>query len=269
MAEQDIKGINAIAVARGNTAPSNTEVVWLDTSITGELYEQLKTYDGSAWVQMSRTPIQVLDDLKTVDGAGSGLDADTLQGLTPAQLMTASGGTPPLAVGQLLVGQGDTIGTAQTIGGIATIDASGNLIYVAGSISHTNLTDIGTNTHAQIDSKLASIDNIEGNLTNLGTLGAGEDTFAVTWDNATSRFIMAGKTATARTPSLVVHTATSGSTTTGVVGLSLLVISDDATIDSVLVPTGFSVSYNANESDTVNPISYNAGTGSIYITYLT
>ena len=209
---QNITGVNAIAVARSGTNPSNTEVIWLDTSTSDSVYERLKAFDGVNWSLINRTPLQVLDDLKTVDGAGSGLDADTLQGFTPSQLMSGGGGsTPPLATGQMLVGQGDSIGTAQTIGGIATVNTSGTLLYVPNSISHTNLTDIGANTHVQIDSHISSTSNphnvsasqvgnstaqwnaseIDGNDSTIGTLGAPEDGMALTWDNGTSKFIMA------------------------------------------------------------------------------
>jgi len=184
--EQKIELIEAIALARGTSEPTNRDVFWLDENIQDAAYKAIKyfDYDSGTWKLISRTDIEILNDLKTVDGAGSGLDADTLQGFTPAQLMSAGGGgsVPALSTGELLVGQGDTIGTAQTVGGIATIDASGDLSYVPGTISHTDLTDIGTNTHAQIDSKLANIDNIDGNDATIGTLGAGQDGMALTWD---------------------------------------------------------------------------------------
>ena len=192
--EQSIQLINALAFARGTSEPTNRGVWWIDESITGNIYDKVKYFntDSGEWELVQRSALQILEDLRTVDGEGSGLDADTLQGYTPAQLMSGGGGSvPALSTGELLVGQGDTIGTAQTISGIATINTTGVLSYVNGSISHTGLSDIGTNTHAQIDAKLASIDNIEGNLTNIGTLGAGQDGQTLTWDNATSRFVMA------------------------------------------------------------------------------
>lgn len=214
--EQSIQLINALAFAKGTQEPTNRDVLWIDDNIEGSIYTKLKLFNTSSglWEIISRSNIQLLNDLKTVDGAGSGLDADTLQGYTPAQLMSSGGGggsVPDLFTGQILVGQGDTIGTAQTVGGIATIDTSGNLIYIPGTISHADLADIGTFTHAQIDSHINDTANphgvtasqvgnttaqwnansIEGNLTNLGTLGSSEDGYAVVWDNATSRFITA------------------------------------------------------------------------------
>lgn len=212
MADQRIQGINAIAIARGTSEPTNTDVLWLDDNIEGNIYTRLKVYVEGSWELISRVPSQVLDDLRSVDGAGSGLDADTLRGYTPEQLIEEAGGeeVPDLGVGELLVGQTDNTGIAKTVGGIVTMDADGNMLYVTNSISHTGLTDVGTNTHAQIDSHISSTSNphgvtagqvgntvaqwnadkIEGNTTNIGSLGAAQDGQVMIWDNATSRFIM-------------------------------------------------------------------------------
>ena len=158
MPNQKIELINAIAVARGTEEPTNKDVLWLDKSLVGGFYNRLKSYnyDNEKWELISRSNSELLSDLKTVDGAGSGLDSDTLQGYTPEQLITSGGsGLPPMSTGKIIVGQGDTIGQAKTLGGIATIDANGSMAYVTNSISHTGLTDIGTNTHVQIDSHIA------------------------------------------------------------------------------------------------------------------
>lgn len=72
-----------------------------------------------------------------------------------------------------------------------------------------------------------------------------------------------------RTPSVVIASASSGSTTSGVKGVALLVQSDDATINSIAIPNGTSIEFNATGVDTVGSISYNAGAGTIIITYLT
>jgi hypothetical protein len=204
MADQSIQGINAIAIARGTSEPSNTDVLWLDENLEGGLYSRLKAYISGEWKLISRIPQEILTDLKTVDGAGSGLDADTLRGLAPSDLIAN------LSTGQLLVGQSDAKGLAKTAGGVVTVNQNGIFSYVANSISHTGLTDVGTNTHAQIDTHISSTANphsvtasqvgnsvsqwnassIEGNITNIGTLGASADGKAVVWDNATSRFVM-------------------------------------------------------------------------------
>ena len=149
MADQSIQGINAIAIARGTSEPSNTDVLWLDENLEGGLYSRLKAYVSGGWELISRIPKEILTDLKKVDGAGSGLDADTLRGLAPSDLIAN------LSTGQLLVGQSDAKGLAKTIGGIATVNQNGIFAYVTNSISHTGLTDIGTNTHAQIDTHIS------------------------------------------------------------------------------------------------------------------
>ncbi len=158
MPNQKIELIDAIAIARGTEEPTNRDVFWLDKSLTGGFYDRLKSYnyDTEKWELVSRSNQEILSDLRTVDGAGSGLDSDTLQGYTPDQLISqGASGLPAMSTGKIIVGQGDTIGQAKTLGGIATIDANGSMAYVTNSISHTGLTDVGTNTHVQIDSHIA------------------------------------------------------------------------------------------------------------------
>jgi hypothetical protein len=78
-----------------------------------------------------------------------------------------------------------------------------------------------------------------------------------------------GGSPVARVPSIVKFTSASGSTTTGVKAVSLFVESDDATIGGVAVPDGYIANFSAEGSHTVDSIAFNAGTGSITITYLT
>lgn len=66
----------------GATAPTDEVAngkLWLDTSTTPGV---LKIYNNASWVSVSAgsTPADLLTDIKTVDGAGSGLDADLLDG---------------------------------------------------------------------------------------------------------------------------------------------------------------------------------------------
>jgi len=71
-----------------------------------------------------------------------------------------------------------------------------------------------------------------------------------------------------KTPQIV-EVSTPGTTTAGVVGLSLLIQSDDASVDGVDIPNGTPLVYNATGQDTVDSIQYNPGSGKILITYLT
>ena len=44
---QDIQGINAIAIAKGKQEPSNRNVLWLDENITGSFYKIIKSFTMS------------------------------------------------------------------------------------------------------------------------------------------------------------------------------------------------------------------------------
>ena len=124
-------------------------------------------------------------------------------------ISTLQAGIVTVEPGKLLVGQLGDVGESKPVGGVVAMDFEGNFSYKSGSISHTGLSDIGTNNHEQIDSHIVSNSNphsvtaaqvgnstsqwnansIEGNLTNLGTLGATENGHAMVWDNTTSRIV--------------------------------------------------------------------------------
>jgi hypothetical protein len=84
----------------GDTAPASpgSGEVWLDTSATPN---QLKRYNGSSWDTIGElTAGDLLNLIKTVDGSGSGLDADMLDGQEGPYYRNAdnlNAGTVPLA----------------------------------------------------------------------------------------------------------------------------------------------------------------------------
>ncbi len=83
----------------GDTPPTDpgTGEVWLDISSTPN---QLKRYNGSGWDTIGELAGDLLTKLKTVDGSGSGLDADKLDGQEGSYYRDASNlnaGTVPQA----------------------------------------------------------------------------------------------------------------------------------------------------------------------------
>jgi len=75
-----ITAINdSLANYSGATAPSlpQTGMLWNDTGSTPSV---LKKYDGSQWNDIRLPAAEILARLITVDGSGSGLDADFLDG---------------------------------------------------------------------------------------------------------------------------------------------------------------------------------------------
>jgi len=205
--------VPAIAFAVSNDQPTNEEVLWYNTNIsTGNAKDNVYFFnrDSGSWGALTLTAQEILDKLKTVDGAGSGLDADTLQGMTPADLISAGGGlSSALDATKFYVGNAGGLATAVAMSGGATMSSTGVVTVVQSVLDHVNFLNIGTNTHAQIDTHIAdtsnphsvtatqvgnttaqwNADRIEGNITNLGTLGVGQDQFVLTWDNGTSRII--------------------------------------------------------------------------------
>ncbi|MFB5759119.1 pyocin knob domain-containing protein [Paenibacillus medicaginis] len=68
-----------------NSIPKATEQ--LDGLITKELVTKLNTIEEHA--QKNKTPDEIFEDIKAIDGVGSGLDADTLQSYTPDDFANA------------------------------------------------------------------------------------------------------------------------------------------------------------------------------------
>ena len=106
----------------GATAPTDEVAngkLWLDTSTTPGV---LKIYDDATWSTVNTTPSasEILTLVKTVDGAGSGLDADLLDGNSAAAFYLAT--NPD--------GYTTNVGTITTVtagGGISGGGASGEV----------------------------------------------------------------------------------------------------------------------------------------------
>lgn len=102
-----------------DTAPSDPGdgEVWLDTSVTPN---RLKRYTGSGWETVGdMTAGELLTLLKTVDGTGSGLDADKLDGQEGSYYQNASNldsGTIP----------SDRLSANDLLTKIETVDGSGS-----------------------------------------------------------------------------------------------------------------------------------------------
>jgi len=80
--------VDAIAIIKSETAPDNLDCLWNDSTVeTGDIIDRVKVYDDQEgeWVSLRQSSSisagEVLNKLLTVDGEGSGLDADKLDGL--------------------------------------------------------------------------------------------------------------------------------------------------------------------------------------------
>ncbi|NIM11525.1 MAG: hypothetical protein GTO45_16515 [Candidatus Aminicenantes bacterium] len=99
-----------------DTQPSNPfdGQIWLDTSVTPN---QLKRYNGSGWDTIGElTAGDLLNLIKTVDGSGSGLDADKLDGQEGSYYRDASNlnaGTVP----QVRLSASDLLTLIKTVDG--------------------------------------------------------------------------------------------------------------------------------------------------------
>ena len=82
---QDANDIKKLWASDTAPADPGSGEVWLDTSGTPN---QLKRYNGSIWETIGElTAGDLLTLIKTVDGSGSGLDADFVDGLHSSQFI--------------------------------------------------------------------------------------------------------------------------------------------------------------------------------------
>jgi hypothetical protein len=131
--------VPAIALARGEVAPDNREVLWEDTSnMNLPFYERIKSYDSNSqqWRMVTQFPLELLNELRKVDGDGSGLDANFLQGRTVNDIIQlAKDGSFTLPSGFIFVG--DTLGnaTARALSGDATLQNTGALILASTGVT--------------------------------------------------------------------------------------------------------------------------------------
>lgn len=131
--------VPAIALARGVVAPDNREVLWEDTSnMNLPFYERVKAYDSNSnqWRMVTQFPLELLNELRKVDGDGSGLDANFLQGRTVNDIIQlAKDGSFTLPSGFIFIG--DTLGNAtpRALSGDATLQNTGALILAASGVT--------------------------------------------------------------------------------------------------------------------------------------
>lgn len=129
-----------------DTAPSNpasgAKVRWLDSS-SGIIYTWYTDGDSSQWVEFTSTVVRdaaqdILNRLLTVDGAGSGLDSDLLDGQNGSYYLDAANLTGSLADARLsanvpLINVANTFTASQTVG---VASGTGDWrIEVAGSLA--------------------------------------------------------------------------------------------------------------------------------------
>ena len=131
--------VPAIALARGVVAPDNREVLWEDTSnMNLPFYERVKSYDSNSnqWRMVTQFPLELLNELRKVDGDGSGLDANFLQGRTVNDIIQlAKDGSFTLPNGFIFIG--NTLGNAvaRAVSGDATLNNIGTLSLIASGVT--------------------------------------------------------------------------------------------------------------------------------------
>lgn len=131
--------VPAIALARGEVAPDNREVLWEDTSnMNLPFYERVKAYDSNStqWRMVTQFPLELLNELRKVDGDGSGLDANFLQGRTVNDIIQlAKDGSFTLPSGFIFIGDSLGNATARELSGDATLQNTGALILAASGVT--------------------------------------------------------------------------------------------------------------------------------------
>ena len=131
--------VPAIALARSVVAPDNREVLWEDTSnMNLPFYERVKSYDSNSgqWRMVTQLPLELLNELRKVDGDGSGLDANFLQGRTVNDIIQlAKDGSFTLPNGFIFIG--NTLGNAvaRAVSGDATLNNIGTLSLIASGVT--------------------------------------------------------------------------------------------------------------------------------------
>jgi hypothetical protein len=162
---QDANDIKILWASPTAPADPGSGEVWLDISTTPI---QLKRYNGSSWETIGELPASdLLTLIKTVDGSGSGLDADKLDGMEASQFMR--GDTDCSFSGTLT----STIGGGPVIkfdngGAMITVHAGmGNLSFQSGVNENQTITDGDGASHIRIDHtgkvKIAVSNEEEGN----------------------------------------------------------------------------------------------------------
>ena len=131
--------VPAIALARGEVAPDNREVLWEDTSnMNLPFYERVKAYDSNStqWRMVTQFPLELLNELRKVDGDGSGLDANFLQGRTVNDIIQlVKDGSFTLPSGFIFIGDSLDNAIAREVSGDATLQNTGALILAASGVT--------------------------------------------------------------------------------------------------------------------------------------
>ena len=131
--------VPAIAISRGAVAPENKEVLWEDISnMSLPFFERIKSYDSNTtqWRMVTQLPLELLNSLKKVDGDGSGLDANFLQGRTVNDIIQlAKDGSFTLPNGFIFVGNNLGEAEAKALSGDATLQSNGNLTLASSGVT--------------------------------------------------------------------------------------------------------------------------------------